>query len=193
MDKILGWNEVGKNGNNIQHMGYAAPALGVFNAWNSWNQGNKMYDLQKDAFDFSQEKFWLNYMNKLQDKNRYTNRVNSQNAWRAAIAADPSKATSLQAQVDTTAPFQTDEYIVPYGNTSGTPIARPDAGSEYINPAYTNRAPTVANNGSINQTAPNVAPTAVTPVAPAVSPTAPAANAKNKYANSMFNRNRIIG
>ncbi len=59
---IIGYNSVGENGATMSNPGYGGIALGAFNAWNSWNQGNKMYDLQSEALDFSQDQYWNNFM-----------------------------------------------------------------------------------------------------------------------------------
>ncbi len=66
----------GTNGSVVKNMGLADYGLSAFNAWNAWDQGNKMYDLQSDAFEFSQDKFWNNY---LQDKDLVTRQKNIAN------------------------------------------------------------------------------------------------------------------
>ncbi len=69
-------NYTGTNGANLQQPGWGGLALGAFNAYNAWNQGNKMYDLQKEAFDFSKEQFWDNFLMNRDKYNRLANRSN---------------------------------------------------------------------------------------------------------------------
>ena len=75
-DRLTGWNSTGPNGSNQFNPGVGGLALGAFNAYNAWNQGNKMYDLQKDAFNFSKEQFWDNFLMNRDKYNRLANRSN---------------------------------------------------------------------------------------------------------------------
>ncbi len=68
---LLNSTSKGANGEIITNQGMISPAIGAFQAWNAWNQGNKMYDLQSEAFDFSKDKFWNNMAMKLDDRERY--------------------------------------------------------------------------------------------------------------------------
>ncbi len=60
----------GPNGEIVNNQGWGGLGLGAFQAWNSWNQGNEMMDMQREAFDFSKDKFWNNMAMKLDDRDR---------------------------------------------------------------------------------------------------------------------------
>jgi hypothetical protein len=189
LDSLLGW----KGADGMSHMGYGAPLVGALGlGWNIFNQ-NRGYNLQKQALEDKNRLDNIKIAGALTDLNRARNIRSSQAAWRERMANDPSARTSMSAMVDTTKPYMTDEVTVPYGNQTGQQFAVYNGKNYDINPNYGNPAPVQASNGAINQTAPNVAPTSVTPTAPSVKPVSPAANTKPKYTNSMFNRNRIVG
>ncbi len=73
----LGGAQADGKGGMIKNNGVLGAGLSAFNAWNSWDQGNKMYDLSKDRFDFSKDKFWNNYAQKSDLTNRAINTTNS--------------------------------------------------------------------------------------------------------------------
>ncbi len=84
----------GKGGMDMQQ-GYGGLALGAFNAWNAYNQGNKMYDLQKEAFDFSKDQFNTNFNMQRDVLNRQINRDNKMAEKWAYANANPG-ATGAQ-------------------------------------------------------------------------------------------------
>ena len=77
-DFLLGGSKPDGNGGTIKTNGALGSAFSAFNTYNAWAQGNKMYDLQKDAFDFSKDKFWNNYAQQTDILNRQRNKNNRQ-------------------------------------------------------------------------------------------------------------------
>jgi hypothetical protein len=188
----LNYNTAGPNGQSVMHQGWFGPALGAFGAYTNWTQGNKMYDLQKDALDFSKEQFWLNYANKIEDKNRYTNKGNASLDYANQFFNSPEGTNYAKLSNDVASQYNTGEVRMPYGAETGHSIAPVGAGSEYINPEWGNPAPNTVTNSAFAQTAPNVGATTVNPTAPSVKPTAVAAN-RTPNKNIFKDRNKPVG
>ena len=79
---LFGGSRPDGKGGIIKDNGILGSAFSAFDTYNRWSQGNKMYDLQSDAFDFSKDQFWNNYAQKTDLMNRERNRVNRQIAYK---------------------------------------------------------------------------------------------------------------
>lgn len=74
---VFGGSEGGPNGSTNKTNGAGGLMLGAFDMWNNNKQANKMYDLQKDALDFSQDSFWNDFLMKRGIANRQMNQRNA--------------------------------------------------------------------------------------------------------------------
>ena len=66
----------GPKGSVIHEQGILSPIMGVWDSYNSWNQGNKMMDMYKDAFQFSKDQFWNNFLMQRDAYNTQKNKTN---------------------------------------------------------------------------------------------------------------------
>ena len=81
---LFGGSKTGPNGVTPKTGGVVGPAISAFNAYTNWDQGNKMYDLAEDKFDFAQDSFWTKYATDKDLVNRQINATNHQIAYNNA-------------------------------------------------------------------------------------------------------------
>jgi len=169
-DSALGSSHSDGKGGVVKNGGFVSPVISAFNAWNSWDQGNKMYDLQSEAFDFSKDKFWNNYLTNKDITNRQIGSTNRQ--------IDYNRNTSGMNAAEKQAYFQnqsTDYY-------KGDRIKEVDGSYSTVGQAapakYTGTSQFGTPTTSTPATAPAQAPTAPTKVAAASQPASLAAKSK---------------
>ena len=185
MDRLLGSSQSDGKGGVIKSPGFAGIGLSAFNAWNSWHQGDKIYDLQKDSFDFSKDKFWNNYAQQTDLVNRAKNITNRQIDYKRSTMGMTGAEKNAYYQNQSTDYYKGNQIKEVDGSYSTVGQAIPDkyAGTNTpaLGPTVNNAAPvggpTVANaaqSAMIPAAAPAIAPPGGTrTVAPAQSNLAP--------------------
>lgn len=150
---LFSGTKVGENGAKTSHTGLANYGLAAWNAYNSWNQGNKMYDLQKEAFDFNKENAQQN-MAMMWDQYKRKTTANNVFAASKKLAADlgrqptAQEAAALAEQYD----MNTSQIQTP---TGGYNIV--NLNNDVLDPSYTagntgtrQAEPTTANAAAAN-------------------------------------------
>ncbi len=114
------------NGGQVKTQGVAGLGLGAFNAYNSWAQGNKMYDLGKEALENEKEQSWINNLMKRDAYNYERNRRTSLVKQAQGVGAGGAQTVAGDAAL--ASDFNTGEYMI---GTDGSHSNVFDAPAQY--------------------------------------------------------------
>ena len=124
----------GENGANLTQAGWLGPATGIFNAWNSWNQGNKMMDMYKDAFQFSKDQFWNNFLMQRDAYNTQKNKTNRYLAQWDYLNKHPDAAGYRDFIAESNPKFNDSSAITSVDGTTRSNVV--NVPTQYMGPNY---------------------------------------------------------
>jgi len=133
MDKIIGYNTVGKDGATVSNPGWGGLALGVGNLASNWIMGNKQMDFGREQLDFSKEQFQKNYAAQMDAYRRAANKRSGLLSYHQ----DRQDGTTDRNLADTLAQYNTGGQML---DTQGGVVADPTYGDVQASPAAVSSA-----------------------------------------------------